>query len=263
MNKTFNHEEFVLRGENLGIVFGGLHAVEDFNISIKKGELVGLIGPNGAGKTTAFNLLTGVYKPTFGDIYLHGEKVTRTSPHLRVTKGIARTFQNIRLFKKLSVLDNVKVAFNSNMKYSPLTAIFRLPRFWQEEQAIDQKAKDILEVFKLNEVEEEYACNLPYGKQRKLEIARAIATNPQIILLDEPAAGMNPTETEELMDTIQLVKEKYHVSILLIEHDMKLVMGICERIVVLNYGKIIASGNPQEIQSNKDVIAAYLGEEVE
>ena len=263
MNKSMNQEEYVLRGENLGIVFGGLRAVENFSIDIKKGELVGLIGPNGAGKTTAFNLLTGVYKPTFGDIYLQGEKVTKMSPHIRVTKGIARTFQNIRLFKKLSVLDNVKIAFNSNMKYSPFAAIFRFPKFWKEEQEIDKKAKDILEVFHLNNVEEEYACNLPYGKQRKLEIARAIATDPQIILLDEPAAGMNPTETEELMDTIQLVKEKYHVSILLIEHDMKLVMGICERIVVLNYGKIIASGKPSEIQSNKDVITAYLGEEME
>ena len=263
MNKAINQEEYVLRGENLGINFGGLKAVEDFNITIKKGELVGLIGPNGAGKTTAFNLLTGVYKPTFGDIYLNGEKVTKMSPHLRVTKGIARTFQNIRLFKKLSVLDNVKVAFNNSMKYSPLTATLRLPKFWQEEREIDQKAKDILKVFNLNDVEEEYACNLPYGKQRKLEIARAIATNPQIILLDEPAAGMNPTETEELMSTIKLIKEKYQVTILLIEHDMKLVMGICDRIVVLNYGRIIAFGNPQEIQSNKDVITAYLGGEVE
>ncbi|HKM29993.1 MAG TPA: ABC transporter ATP-binding protein [Bacilli bacterium] len=262
MNENNNYGDIVLQGENLGIVFGGLHAVDNFNISIKKGELVGLIGPNGAGKTTAFNLLTGVYKPTVGDVYIKGKKVTKLSPHLRVTKGIARTFQNIRLFKKLSVLDNVKVAFNSNMKYSPLTAIFRLPKFWKEEQEIDRQAKDILEVFNLNDVEEEYACNLPYGKQRKLEIARAIATNPQIILLDEPAAGMNPTETDELMDTIKIVKEKYNVSILLIEHDMKLVMGICERIVVLNYGKIIASGSPQEIQSNKDVITAYLGEEV-
>ena len=263
MNKVIIDEDIVLKGEHLSIVFGGLKAVEDFNIEIKKGELVGLIGPNGAGKTTAFNLLTGVYKPTSGNIYLNGANVSRLSPHKRVAKGIARTFQNIRLFKKLSVLDNVKIACNSNMKYSPLTAIFRLPNFWKEEKELDRKAKDILAVFGLNEVEEEYAVNLPYGKQRKLEIARAIATDPKIILLDEPAAGMNPTETEELMETIKIVKEKYDVSILLIEHDMKLVMGICERIIVLNYGKIIASGIPEEIQSNKTVITAYLGEEVE
>lgn len=260
MNKTIINNDTILKGENLSIYFGGLHAVENFNIDIKKKELVGLIGPNGAGKTTAFNLLTGVYKPTSGKIFLDGSDVTSLPPHLRVTKGIARTFQNIRLFKKMSVLDNVKVAFNSNMKYSSLGAILRLKSFWKEEQEIDKKAKDILKVFDLNDVEEEYASNLPYGKQRKLEIARAIATDPKIILLDEPAAGMNPTETDELMETIKHIKDKFNISILLIEHDMKLVMGICERIIVLNYGRIIASGTPEQIKNNKEVITAYLGE---
>jgi len=254
------NDQSVLKAENLGIIFGGLTAVDNFNIDIKKSELVGLIGPNGAGKTTVFNLLTGNYKPTTGKIYLSEIDVGKTKTHKRVKLGVARTFQNIRLFKKLSVLDNVKVAFNHKMFYSPIDSIFRSSFFWKEERELDKQAKSILSVFGLLEVANEYAENLPYGKQRKLEIARALATEPKILLLDEPAAGMNPIETEELMDTIKLVKDKFNISILLIEHDMKLVMGICERIIVLNYGKIIAEGNPKEIQNNKDVIIAYLGE---
>lgn len=250
----------ILQATQIGIKFGGLNAVQNFNIEIKTNELVGLIGPNGAGKTTVFNLLTGNYFPTSGEIFLEKENITFLKPYKRVKLGIARTFQNIRLFKKLSVLDNVKTAFNHNLKYSMFASIFRTKSFWKEEREIDQKAFEILKVFGLDTFAEEYAENLPYGKQRKLEIARALATNPKLLLLDEPAAGMNPTETEELMETIKLVKDKFNVSILLIEHDMKLVMGICERIIVLNYGQIIASGTPNEIQKNQEVIKAYLGE---
>lgn len=249
----------VLKVENLSISFGGLQAVKNFNITINENELVGLIGPNGAGKTTVFNLLSGIYKPTSGVIYLCDQDVTRLKTFQRVKKGIARTFQNIRLFKQLTVLDNVKVGFNHQMKYSPLSSIFRLKSFWNEERKIDEEAEDLLAVFGLEDVKEEYAENLPYGKQRKLEIARALATNPKLLILDEPAAGMNPKETEELMETIKIVKEKFKVSILLIEHDMKLVMGICEKIIVLNYGQVIAEGTPNQIQNNEDVITAYLG----
>lgn len=250
----------LLKTTNLGISFGGLRAVDDVNMEIKDGELIGLIGPNGAGKTTIFNLLTGVYKPTDGDISLNGISINKKNTPQIVALGVARTFQNIRLFKNLSVLDNVKMALNSSMKYNTFEAIFRLPRFWKEEKEITDKALDLLDIFDMTEMANVISGNLSYGQQRKLEIARALATNPKLLLLDEPAAGMNPNETKELMNTISFIRNKFNIAILLIEHDMDLVMGICERLYVLNFGKVIASGLPDEIQNNKEVIAAYLGE---
>lgn len=250
----------VLKANNISIVFGGLHAVEDFTIEIKEGELVGLIGPNGAGKTTVFNMLTGVYVPTSGTVELRGQDVTKLSPHARVKIGISRTFQNIRLFKRMSVLENVKVSSNVHMNYGIFSAIFKTKKYWEEEDKATKEALDILEVLGLLEYKDEQAQNLPYGKQRKLEIARALASHPAILCLDEPAAGMNPIETEELMETIQIVREKFNTAILLIEHDMKLVMGICEWIKVISFGKEIATGTPAEIKNNKEVISAYLGE---
>ena len=250
----------VLKAENLGITFGGLKAVEGFQVEIEQKELIGLIGPNGAGKTTVFNLLTGVYQPTEGAVYLNGTALIGKKPHQMVAAGIARTFQNIRLFKKMSVLENVKVAFNHNMKDSGLQAILRAPSYWKEEQEIDRKARDLLSVFHMEELAGHVAENLPYGQQRKLEIARALATNPKVLLLDEPAAGMNPTETAELMQAISLIRERFGIAILLIEHDMSLVMNVCERIVVIDYGQIIAHGTPKEIANNPRVIGAYLGE---
>ena len=250
----------LLKTTNLGISFGGLRAVDDVNMEIKDGELIGLIGPNGAGKTTIFNLLTGVYKPTDGDISLNGISINKKNTPQIVALGVARTFQNIRLFKNLSVLDNVKMALNSSMKYNNFEAIFRLPRFWKEEKEITDKALDLLDIFDMAEMANVISGNLSYGQQRKLEIARALATNPKLLLLDEPAAGMNPNETKELMNTISFIRNKFNIAILLIEHDMDLVMGICERLYVLNFGKVIASGLPDEIQNNKEVIAAYLGE---
>ena len=250
----------VLKANNISIVFGGLHAVEDFTIEIKEGELVGLIGPNGAGKTTVFNMLTGVYVPTSGTVELRGQDVTKLSPHARVKIGISRTFQNIRLFKRMSVLENVKVSSNVHMNYGIFSAIFKTKKYWEEEDKATKEALEILEVLGLLEYKDEQAQNLPYGKQRKLEIARALASHPAILCLDEPAAGMNPIETEELMETIQIVREKFNTAILLIEHDMKLVMGICEWIKVISFGKEIATGTPAEIKNNKEVIAAYLGE---
>ena len=250
----------LLKTTNLGISFGGLRAVDDVNMEIKDGELIGLIGPNGAGKTTIFNLLTGVYKPTDGDISLNGISINKKNTPQIVALGVARTFQNIRLFKNLSVLDNVKMALNSSMKYNTFEAIFRLPRFWKEEKEITDKALDLLDIFDMAEMANVISGNLSYGQQRKLEIARALATNPKLLLLDEPAAGMNPNETKELMNTISFIRNKFNIAILLIEHDMDLVMGICERLYVLNFGKVIASGLPDEIQNNREVIAAYLGE---
>lgn len=250
----------LLKTTNLGISFGGLRAVDDVNMEIKDGELIGLIGPNGAGKTTIFNLLTGVYKPTDGDISLNGISINKKNTPQIVALRVARTFQNIRLFKNLSVLDNVKMALNSSMKYNTFEAIFRLPRFWKEEKEITDKALDLLDIFDMAEMANVISGNLSYGQQRKLEIARALATNPKLLLLDEPAAGMNPNETKELMNTISFIRNKFNIAILLIEHDMDLVMGICERLYVLNFGKVIASGLPDEIQNNKEVIAAYLGE---
>lgn len=251
----------VLQAKNLGIQFGGLKAVSGFEIEIGKSELVGLIGPNGAGKTTVFNLLTGVYVPTEGSFFLNGQKMNGKKAHQVVQAGIARTFQNIRLFKKLTVLENVKVAFNKDMKYSLAAAIFRTGAYWKEEAEIDRKARELLALFHMEDKADSIAENLPYGQQRKLEIARALATDMKLLLLDEPAAGMNPTETAELLEAINLIRKKFNISILLIEHDMSLVMNICERIVVLEYGQIIATGLPEEIAKNPRVIAAYLGEE--
>ena len=251
----------VIKAEHLGITFGGLHAVSDFNMDMNEGELVGLIGPNGAGKTTVFNLLTGVYQPTEGSFYLRGKSMLGKKPHQMVEEGIARTFQNIRLFKDLTVLENVKVAFNQRMRYSVLGGILRLPGYWREEAEIDARAREILSVFHMEDEVEQRAKNLPYGRQRKLEIARAIATGAKILLLDEPAAGMNPTETGELMEAITLIRTRFGVSILLIEHDMSLVMSICERLIVIDYGQIIAAGTPYEVANNPKVIGAYLGKE--
>lgn len=250
----------MLSVKNLGISFGGLRAVDSFNITIEKGELYGLIGPNGAGKTTAFNLLTGVYKPDSGVITLDGRNITELST-IEINKaGIARTFQNIRLFKNMSVLDNVKIGLHNNYRYSTAAGILRFPSYFKLEKQMNEKAFDILKVFDLDKEAHYLSANLPYGKQRKLEIARALATNPKMLLLDEPAAGMNPSETDELMKTITLIREKYDVTILLIEHDMKLVAGICEKIFVLNFGMELANGLPQEVLNNPEVIKAYLGE---
>ena len=252
--------ETVLKANNISIVFGGLHAVENFSIEIKEGELVGLIGPNGAGKTTVFNMITGVYTPTSGTVELCGKDVTNMNPHSRVKIGIARTFQNIRLFKRMSVLENVKVSANIHMDYSIVDGIFKTKKYWEQEDKATKEAMEILEVLGLSEYADAQAQNLPYGKQRKLEIARALASHPAILCLDEPAAGMNPIETEELMETIKIVREKFKTAVLLIEHDMKLVMGICEWITVLSFGKVIATGTPDEIKNNQEVITAYLGE---
>ena len=250
----------MLSVKNLGISFGGLRAVDSFNITIEKGELYGLIGPNGAGKTTAFNLLTGVYKPDAGIVTLDGVNITGLST-IEINKaGIARTFQNIRLFKDMSVLDNVKTGLHNEYKYSTAAGILRLPSYFKTEKRMNERAYDILNVFDLDKEAHLLAANLPYGKQRKLEIARALATNPKLLLLDEPAAGMNPSETDELMKTITLIREKYDVTILLIEHDMKLVAGICEKIFVLNFGTELANGLPGEVLNNPEVIKAYLGE---
>ena len=252
----------MLEVKNLGISFGGLRAVDDFNLSIEKGELYGLIGPNGAGKTTVFNMLTGVYKPTDGKILLDGEDVTGKKTIELNKEGIARTFQNIRLFSDLSVLDNVKVALHNQKEftYSALTGILRLPRFYRLEKEMDERAMELLEVFALDKEAGYKASNLPYGKQRELEIARAMATNPKLLLLDEPAAGMNPNETQSLMNTIRFVRDKFNMTILLIEHDMKLVSGICERLTVLNFGQVLANGDTEEVLKDPKVITAYLGE---
>lgn len=249
----------VLKCEHLRVVFGGLAAVSDFNIEVNENEIVGLIGPNGAGKTTVFNLLTGVYSPTSGLISLCDKDLKGMSTIDRSHEGIARTFQNIRLFKDMSVLDNVMNSFNYKMNYTIFEALLRLPRYWKEEKIAREKAMDYLHVFNMENLANENAGNLPYGSQRRLEIIRALATNPKLLLLDEPAAGMNPAETENLMETIVKIRDSFHVSVLLIEHDMNLVMGICEKITVLNFGEVIAQGTPKEIQKNPVVIEAYLG----
>lgn len=250
----------MLSVNDLSISFGGLRAVDEFRINIQKGELYGLIGPNGAGKTTAFNLLTGVYKPDQGKILLDGEDITGKST-IEINKaGIARTFQNIRLFKDLTVLDNVKVGLHNRYEYSTGTGIFRLPKYFKIEKEMNEEAMRLLKVFDLDKEADYKASNLPYGKQRKLEIARALATNPKLLLLDEPAAGMNPNETQELMDTISFVRKEFGMTILLIEHDMRLVSGICERLTVLNFGRILAEGPTSEVLNNPEVITAYLGE---
>ena len=246
--------------KNLGIQFGGLRAVDEFNLEIEKGELYGLIGPNGAGKTTVFNMLTGVYKPTAGEIVLDGKNITGKK-QIEINKlGVARTFQNIRLFSQLSVLDNVKAGLHNQYKYSTFSGIFRLPTFFYIVKKMNARAMELLKVFDLQDEADLLASNLPYGKQRKLEIARALATNPKLLLLDEPAAGMNPNETAELMDTIKFVRKEFDMTILLIEHDMRLVSGICEKLTVLNFGKVLAQGKTSEVLSNPEVITAYLGE---
>ena len=246
--------------KNLSISFGGLKAVDDFSITIEKGQLYGLIGPNGAGKTTIFNLLTGVYKPDGGRILLDGKDITGHKAIQINQAGIARTFQNIRLFKELSVLDNVKVGLHNHHKYSTLSGILRLPSYYMVEKEMDERAMELLKVFDLDKEFDYKASNLPYGKQRKLEIARALATEPKLLLLDEPAAGMNPNETAELMKTIRFVRDHFDMTVLLIEHDMKLVSGICERLTVLNFGHMLAEGPTSEVLSNPEVIKAYLGE---
>ena len=250
----------MLEVTQLGISFGGLRAVDDLSMKIEKGGLVGLIGPNGAGKTTAFNMLTGVYRPTDGGIRLDGQNLIGKKPHEICKLGVARTFQNIRLFSRLPVLDNVKVGLHNEVTYSLAESMLHLGSYRRKERAMDEKALEILKVFDLDGQADTLASNLPYGKQRKLEIARALATDPKRLLLDEPAAGMNPNETGELMETIQLVRERYGVTILLIEHDMKLVTGICEYLYVLNFGKLLAEGTPGEVLSNPEVVTAYLGE---
>ena len=253
----------LLKATKLSKVFGGLKAVSNFDVTIEKGELVGLIGPNGAGKTTAFNLLTGVYEPTTGEIEFDGKSMLGLKPYQITQHGLARTFQNIRLFAELSVLDNVKIAYHFHVKYGILESVLRIGRYHKEEAEIEKKAMALLEIFKLGDKKDEIAKNLPYGEQRRLEIARALAAQPKLLLLDEPAAGMNPQETRELMKMIQWIKKEFDLTILLIEHDMSLVMNVCERIYVLEYGSIIAQGIPEEIKNNPRVIEAYLGEEVE
>lgn len=250
----------MLEVENLSISFGGLKAVDGFHISIEKGQLYGLIGPNGAGKTTVFNLLTGVYKPNTGSIVLDGQNITGRKTIEINQDGIARTFQNIRLFKELSVLDNVKVGLHNHFQYSTLDGILRTPKYFKVEKAMNEKAMELLKVFDLDGEADFKASNLPYGKQRKLEIARALATNPKLLLLDEPAAGMNPNETKELMETIHFVRDNFHMTILLIEHDMKLVSGICEKLTVLNFGQVLACGETSDVLRNPEVVKAYLDE---
>lgn len=250
----------LLKTENLSIDFGGLRAVNNLNMEINEGELVGLIGPNGAGKTSVFNLLTGVYKPTEGSIKISGVNTFNLKTNKIVELGISRTFQNIRIYKQLSVLDNVRISLDQKENYSTLAAIFRTKKFRNMESELTKKALEYLRIFDLESMANNRADSLSYGNQRKLEIARALACNPKLLLLDEPAAGMNPNETQELMEIIRNIRDNMGISILLIEHDMDLVMGICERLYVLNFGEIIAKGNPLEIQNNPEVIKAYLGD---
>lgn len=250
----------LLEVKNLSISFGGLKAVDNFHVEIEKGQLYGLIGPNGAGKTTIFNLLTGVYKPNAGSIVLDDTNITGKSTIEINQAGIARTFQNIRLFKDMSVLDNVKAGLHNHHKYSTVEGIFRLPRYYKIEKEMDEEAMSLLKVFDLDKECDFKASNLPYGKQRKLEIARALATEPKLLLLDEPAAGMNPNETAELMETIRFVRDNFDMTVLLIEHDMKLVSGICEKLTVLNFGQVLREGATSDVLHDLEVIKAYLGE---
>ena len=249
----------LLKAEDVSEVFGGLKAVSDFNFHINQGELVGLIGPNGAGKTTAFNLFTGVYQPTTGAISFAGKSIVGLKPYEITQRGIARTFQNIRLFSELTVLENVKIAFHFHVKYGLLESVLRVGRYFHEEAQIEAESLKLLKIFHLEDKADEVAKNLPYGAQRRLEIARALAAKPKLLLLDEPAAGMNPQETNELMEMIRWIRKEFGLTVLLIEHDMSLVMGICERICVLEYGLVIASGTPEEIRHDPEVIRAYLG----
>ncbi len=250
----------LLEVNNLGISFGGLRAVNEFHLKIEKGCLYGLIGPNGAGKTTVFNLLTGVYKPNEGVILLDGKNIVGKKTIEINKEGIARTFQNIRLFKDLTLKDNVKAGLHNHYRYSALEGIFRLPNYFKKEKEMDEKAMELLRVFDLDQEADLLASNLPYGKQRKLEITRALATKPKLLLLDEPAAGMNPNETKELMETIRFVRDSFDMTVLLIEHDMKLVSGICEELTVLNFGEVLAEGKAQDVLNDPEVIKAYLGE---
>lgn len=250
----------LLEVKNLSISFGGLKAIDNFHVEIEKGQLYGLIGPNGAGKTTIFNLLTGVYKPNAGSIVLDDTNITGKSTIEINQAGIARTFQNIRLFKDMSVLDNVKAGLHNHHKYSTVEGIFRLPRYYKIEKEMDEEAMSLLKVFDLDKECDFKASNLPYGKQRKLEIARALATEPKLLLLDEPAAGMNPNETAELMETIRFVRDNFDMTVLLIEHDMKLVSGICEKLTVLNFGQVLREGATSDVLHDPEVIKAYLGE---
>lgn len=259
---TAEDKKRLLDLDNVSIVFGGLRAVSNLSMHIDEHELIGLIGPNGAGKTTAFNLITGVYVPTEGDITFNGVRINGKKSYQVTQLGMARTFQNIRLFSELPVIDNVKIAYHMHIGYNLPEAIFRTRKYVQEENEVTKKAMELLTIFHLEDQAYDLAKNLPYGAQRRLEIARALATEPKLLLLDEPAAGMNPQETKELMEMIRWLRDHFHLSILLIEHDMGLVMGVCQRIYVLEYGLCIASGTPDEIRRNKRVIEAYLGEEV-
>lgn len=255
--------EYVLETKNLGISFGGLKAAQNVNLKIKKNEIYGLIGPNGAGKTTVFNMLTGVYQPTTGTFYLNGEELKGNSQETINKKGIARTFQNIRLFNNMTVIRNVMVGLHNNpeFKCNPFVSMLRLPAHFRVEQQMRERAKELLSIFGLDAERNNLACNLPYGKQRKLEIARALATSPKLLLLDEPAAGMNPQETAELMDTIRFVRDNFDMTILLIEHDMNLVTGICDNVTVLNFGTTLAEGKTTEALANPEVVKAYLGDD--
>lgn len=253
--------DYVLETKNLGITFGGLKAAQDVNIKISKNQIYGLVGPNGAGKTTIFNMLTGVYTPTSGTFFLNGEELKGKSQETINHKGIARTFQNIRLFNNMSVIRNVLVGLSNQpeFKCGLFTSIFRLPKHFKTEKAMRDKAKELLKIFDLYEERNNLSCNLPYGKQRKLEIARALATNPKLLLLDEPAAGMNPNETADLMDTIRLIRDKFDITVLLIEHDMKFVSGLCDEITVLNFGTVLAQGDTKTALNDPEVIKAYIG----
>lgn len=261
-----DEKKSVLKASDISIVFGGLTAVSNFSCDLKDGELVGLIGPNGAGKTTIFNMLSGVYCPTSGQITFTDRNnkvhiINKKSPAQLNKLGIARTFQNIRLFGNLTVADNVRIALHNHRIVNPIDVLFRLPKFHRDEKLMDKKVDELLEILKISNKKYELAKNLPYGEQRKLEIARALASNPKVLLLDEPAAGMNPQETEELRQMVELIRNTFNLTVLLIEHDMKFVMGVCERIMVLDYGRIIAEGKPDEIKANPEVIKAYLGSE--
>lgn len=257
--QTIHSQEHLLQVADIGVQFGGLRAVDQVSFSLGKGEIMGLIGPNGAGKITVFNLLTGVYKATTGSIFLQGQPLNGLTPHEIVQKGMTRTFQNIWLFKNMTVLDNVLVGFQDHAQYTLWDGLLRRKAFWIEEQRYTQQALDLLSIFQMEHLAQSVAENLPYGEQRKLEICRALATQPQVLLLDEPAAGMNPSETEQLKETIQKTRDRFNIAILLIEHDMNLVMGACEKLIVLNYGRVIAFGDTQSVRQNPEVIRAYLG----